>query len=55
MGTFNGFKLDAPLKERIDYIFVNSGLKVLKYGVLTDSKDQKYLSDHLPVFVKLSV
>ena len=52
-GTFNGFKYDSPLKERIDYIFVNKGFKVQKYGVLTDSKDQRYFSDHMPVFAKL--
>jgi endonuclease/exonuclease/phosphatase family metal-dependent hydrolase len=52
-GTFNGFKWDAPLKERIDYIFVNGNIKVLKYAILTDSKDQHYPSDHLPVFVKV--
>ena len=48
-GTFNGFHFDAPLKERIDYIFVNKSFKVLKYAVLTDAKDQRYPSDHLPV------
>jgi endonuclease/exonuclease/phosphatase family metal-dependent hydrolase len=52
-GTFNNFKFDSPLKDRIDYIFVNKGFKVQKYAVLTDSKDQRYFSDHLPVFVKL--
>lgn len=53
-GTFNGFKFDSPLKQRIDYVFVNKGFNVLKYAVLTDSKERKYFSDHLPVFVKLS-
>jgi len=52
-GTFNGFKFDSPLKDRIDYIFINKGFKVQKYGVLTDSKDQRYFSDHMPVFAKL--
>lgn len=52
-GTFSGFKFDSPLKDRIDYIFINKGFKVQKYGVLTDSKDQRYFSDHLPVFAKL--
>lgn len=52
-GTFNGFKFDSPLKDRIDYVFINKGFKVQKYGVLTDSKDQRYFSDHLPVFAKL--
>ena len=52
-GTFNGFKFNAKLEERIDYIFVNDGFRVKKYAVLTDSKNQKYFSDHLPVFAKL--
>jgi endonuclease/exonuclease/phosphatase family metal-dependent hydrolase len=53
VGTFNAFKYDAPLKDRIDYIFTSEGFKVLKYGVLTDSYHQKFPSDHLPVVVDL--
>ena len=49
-GTFNGFKFDSPLNNRIDYIFVNGDVKVLKYAIITDSKEQRYPSDHLPVF-----
>ncbi len=52
-GTFNGFKFNAKLKERIDYIFVNKGFKVQKYGSITDSKDQRYPSDHLPIMARL--
>ena len=52
-GTFNGFDFNSPLKERIDYVFVNDQIEVKQYGVLSDSKDQRYPSDHLPVFVNL--
>ena len=51
-GTFNAFKFDAPMKNRIDYIFVDKKISVLKYGVLTDAKDQRYPSDHQPVVIK---
>jgi endonuclease/exonuclease/phosphatase family metal-dependent hydrolase len=51
-GTFNGFKLDAPLENRIDYVFVSKGIDVLRYAVLTDHKELRYPSDHLPVVVK---
>lgn len=51
-GTTNGFKFDAPMKRRIDYIFVTEPVKVLKYAVLTDAKDQRYPSDHQPVVIK---
>ena len=52
-GTFNSFKWNAPLKEKIDYIFVNKGFKVQKFGVLSDSKDKRYPSDHLPIVARL--
>jgi endonuclease/exonuclease/phosphatase family metal-dependent hydrolase len=55
-GTFNGFKFDRTPEYRIDFIFVNKRIKVLRYGVLTDSHNQKYPSDHFPVslFVELT-
>ncbi|RZJ19748.1 MAG: endonuclease/exonuclease/phosphatase family protein, partial [Acinetobacter sp.] len=52
-GTFNSFNWNSQLKDKIDYIFVNKAFKVQKFAVLSDSKDQHYYSDHLPVFVKL--
>ena len=54
-GTFNAFKHDEAVTKRIDYIFLSKDnlFKVKKYGILSDSKDLKYPSDHLPVFVEL--
>ncbi|MFD1614125.1 endonuclease/exonuclease/phosphatase family protein [Gelatiniphilus marinus] len=53
-GTFNGFKFNKPVSDRIDYIFTSKqNIKVLKYAVLSDSKDCKYPSDHLPVIINL--
>ena len=46
VGTANGFKFDAPMDKRIDYIFVSKEFSVLKYAVLTDAKEQRYPSDH---------
>jgi endonuclease/exonuclease/phosphatase family metal-dependent hydrolase len=54
-GTFNAFKFDADLNSRIDYIFVSSKIKVLKYGVLTDSYEKRYPSDHLPVLARIEL
>jgi len=54
-GTFEDFDFNSPLKERIDYIFVNNKIVVKQYGILSDSKDQRYPSDHLPVFVNLEL
>jgi endonuclease/exonuclease/phosphatase family metal-dependent hydrolase len=55
VGTFNSFNWNAPMESRIDYIFVYGGIKVLKYAVLTDSKEQRWPSDHLPVFAKVQL
>lgn len=53
-GTFNGFKFHEPVTLLIDYIFVSKGnIDVLKSAVLSDSKDCKYPSDHLPVYTEL--
>ena len=51
-GTFNAFKLDAPMKNRIDYIWVTKDITVEKYGVLNDVHYGHFPSDHFPVMVK---
>lgn len=55
-GTFNNFKHNEPVTKLIDYIFIskNSILKVKKYAILSDSKDLRYPSDHLPVYVEIN-
>jgi len=52
-GTFEDFKLDSKLPERIDYIFVGRGVEVLKYAALTDSVEARFPSDHLPVAARV--
>ncbi len=53
-GTFNGYNFKEPVTRRIDYIFTDKEhIEVLKYAVLSDSKNLKYPSDHLPVLVEL--
>ncbi|WP_373398602.1 endonuclease/exonuclease/phosphatase family protein [Algoriphagus halophilus] len=49
VGTTNQFVFTAPMKNRIDYVFVSDDFEVSKYGVLTDALNQRYPSDHLPV------
>ena len=51
-GTFNGYIFSEPVNRRIDYIFLSKGdFEVLKYAVLSDSKELRYPSDHLPVML----
>ena len=54
-GSFNGFKFNEPVTRLIDYIFVDNSkrIRVKKYAVLSDSKDLRYPSDHLPIFVEM--
>jgi endonuclease/exonuclease/phosphatase family metal-dependent hydrolase len=53
-GTFNGFRFYEPVELRIDYIFTTPDLRVCKYAVLSDSKNCRYPSDHLPVYALLA-
>jgi len=54
-GTFNNFNHNQPVTLLIDYIFISkdSKLKIKKHAVLSDSKDLKYPSDHLPVLIEI--
>jgi endonuclease/exonuclease/phosphatase family metal-dependent hydrolase len=55
VGTWNAFDYNSPLDQRIDYIFINEHFSVLKYANITDSENQRFPSDHLPVFVKFKI
>ena len=54
--TFHDFG-KIPFKDRplIDYILVNKGVAVKKYGVLAETLNETFLSDHTPVFIKISL
>lgn len=52
--TFHGFgKVPLPERERIDFIFVSSAIKVNVCASLAEVCDTIYLSDHNPVFAKI--
>lgn len=55
VATFNAFKTDEPAKTRIDYIFVPKSITVKKYEVLKELKNNRYPSDHFPVYVELTL
>lgn len=52
-GTFLSFTVNSIEGRRIDYIFVTEGITVLRYGVLSDSEEGRYPSDHLPVLAEV--
>ena len=53
-GTTNGFRTASAMNGRIDYIWVTSSIKVLKYGVLNEQQYGHFPSDHFPVMIQAS-
>lgn len=53
VGTYNGFRFDAPMRDRIDYVFVDRHFEVLTYAALSDSLQGRYPSDHHPVVARV--
>lgn len=56
-GSFNAFKYNEPATRLIDYIFVDKSgrFKIKKYGVLSESINMRFASDHFPVFVEMEL
>ena len=53
-GTYNSFKTDSEMMNRIDYIWVTKGTKVKKYAVLNDMQYGRFPSDHFPVMIQVT-
>jgi endonuclease/exonuclease/phosphatase family metal-dependent hydrolase len=51
--SFNGFGTQLKGNSIIDHVFVSKHFKTHKWGLLTDSYQGKYPSDHFPVLVKV--
>ena len=54
-GSFNGFGATVKRPGIIDHIFVSKGIKVNRYGILTDTYMGKYPSDHFPVLADVQI
>ena len=52
--TFNEFKALVPDKK-IDYVFVKGNIRVVQHGVLSDTWDGRFPSDHLPVLAEVVI
>jgi len=51
-GTSGGFSVKV-MNSKIDFVFINAKVEVLRHGVLSDSFGLFYPSDHLPVLVEV--
>ena len=54
INTSGGFDVKV-LRSKIDYIFVNEGVTVLRHGHMSDSFGLFYPSDHLPVLAEVRI
>lgn len=54
-GTFNGFDITSAEGAPIDHVFVSGGVRVLRYGVITQHNEGRLPSDHYPVVADLSI
>lgn len=52
VSTWNGFDRIFP-DRRIDFIFSDAGFRFLEHGILADSRDGRFPSDHLPVLAEI--
>ncbi len=52
-GSFNSFGKSLAHHSVIDHIFISTVLTATKWGVLTDSYQGKYPSDHFPVMAEI--
>lgn len=53
-GTSGGFNVKV-MPNKIDFIFINDKVTVLRHGVISDSYGLFYPSDHLPVLAELKI
>jgi endonuclease/exonuclease/phosphatase family metal-dependent hydrolase len=52
--SWNGFRAIEP-GRRIDYVLVSAGIEVLQHGILSDTFDGRFPSDHLPVLAEIAI
>lgn len=55
VGTFTAFTFGETKGDKIDYVLVQPGTKVLAAGIVHTSRDGRYPSDHFPVVARLAL
>ena len=54
LSTWSNFQFPGLPDRRIDFVFVNDQVHVLKHAILSDSWSGRFPSDHLPVVARVS-
>ena len=52
-GSWSGFKEAGQPGIKPDYIFVDKNIQVITHGILSDTFDGKFPSDHLPILAEI--
>lgn len=52
-GTFTSFDITSKPQGRLDHIFVTGDFAVNRYGILTNTYNGRFPSDHFPVFAEI--
>lgn len=55
VGTFTAFKFGETKGDKIDYVLVPPGTRVLSATILRTSRDGRYPSDHFPVTARIEL
>jgi endonuclease/exonuclease/phosphatase family metal-dependent hydrolase len=55
LSTWSGFRFPGEPGRRIDFIFVNEQVQVLRHAILSDCWSGRFPSDHLPVLAELRI
>jgi endonuclease/exonuclease/phosphatase family metal-dependent hydrolase len=56
VNTSSGFAVSTqPIRARIDYVFVSDKVRVLERATITDQREGRYFSDHLPVLAEIKM
>ena len=53
--TYHDTKPDEHKDEVIDYVMINKGFKALKYVVMTEGLDGRFVSDHYPIYAEIEI
>ena len=53
--TYHDTKPEKHKKDVIDYVMVNDGFEALKYVVMTEGIDGRFVSDHYPIYADIEM
>jgi endonuclease/exonuclease/phosphatase family metal-dependent hydrolase len=53
--TFNDFGKSNEEGNKIDYIFIKNNVEVIQHGVISETFDERFPSDHMPVLAEIRI